>query len=103
MVTNYARIEVVVESVPMSALVRRDGTATVDPALRRRLELLESLGEVLGTGRRSAAGDDPLTTVLAILRASDLVLSVTFLDDRSSVGVALGTRADGVGGADPRP
>lgn len=103
---QYARVEVVVEGVPMSALVRRDGTAAVDPPLHRRLELLASLGEVVGTGRRSAEGDDPLTSVLAILRASDLVVSVTFLDDRSSVGVALGTPVDGAGGAggaDPRP
>lgn len=87
----------------MSALVRRHGTAIVDPALHRRLELLASLGEIVGTGRRSSAGDDALTSVLAILRASDLVLSVTFLDDRSSVGVALGAPVDGAGGADLLP
>lgn len=76
----YARVEAVVDGAPTSAVVRRDGAAVVDLALRRRLDLLGSLGETLDTGRPARVGDDPLTSVLTILRACDLVRSVRFTD-----------------------
>lgn len=91
--SRYASIEGVVDGMPTRAAVRHDASVVVEAPLRRRLELVEALGETDAAGRRLALRRDPLSAMLLVVRACDEVRSVTFADGR--LALELARRAEG--------
>lgn len=88
---EYARVDGIVEGSVTSAVVRGDGSVAAEPCLWQRIEVLTALGDRLTNGGLARTGRDPLTSILAVIRAFDAVRSVNFED--GPVGFAL--RLDG--------
>lgn len=70
----YARIDGKLDGRTVTAVVRRDGTMTVEPVLRSRADLLVGLGESFDNGRLPAnLSGGPLAASLTLMRACDII------------------------------
>lgn len=73
---RFAWLEGEIDGHHVVAIVRCDGSVVADRRHRERVSLLAAIGEILPNGAAAELGAEPLTSVLALMRACDLLISV---------------------------
>lgn len=85
---RFALIEGEIDGHAVMAAVRADGTVVADQRHKERASLLGALEERLPNGALAELGSDPVTSVLTLMRACDVLCSVQVQHSQLAAGLS---------------